>query len=166
MSTPSMTTLPLSGLSRPISVLRNTDLPVPDGPSITQISPAGTVSVTSPQMSCLPKDLVRSLTWISTPTFHPPCRPARHCAGPPARRRYWGVQRGRAQEVTGGYETVVTRVSAGDGGRQRAAQPRCGRDRACRDCKGWSVGRYGRVLVGGEQPATFFLGDHVHGCPF
>src|SRR5690242_11620115 len=67
MSTPSMTTLPRSGLSRPISVLSRTDLPVPDGPSITQISPAGTVSVTSPQMSCLPKDLVRPSIWISTP---------------------------------------------------------------------------------------------------
>ena len=67
MSVPSMTTEPLSGLSRPISVLRNTDLPVPDGPSITQISPAGTVRVTSPQISCLPKDLVSPSTLISTP---------------------------------------------------------------------------------------------------
>src|SRR6476469_2110685 len=72
MSVPSITMLPLSGLSRPISALRNTDLPVPDGPSITQISPAGIVRVTSPQMSCLPKDLVRSSTLISTPTDAPP----------------------------------------------------------------------------------------------
>ena len=72
MSVPSMRIEPWSGLSRPISVLRNTDLPVPDGPSITQISPAGTVSVTSPQISCLPKDLVSPLTWISTPTARPP----------------------------------------------------------------------------------------------
>ena len=42
-------------------------MPVPEGPSITQISPAGMVRVTSPQISCLPNDLVRSLTWISTP---------------------------------------------------------------------------------------------------
>ena len=48
-------------------VLRSTDLPVPEGPSITQISPAGIVRVTSPQMSCLPKDFVRSLISISTP---------------------------------------------------------------------------------------------------
>ena len=41
MSVPSITTLPRSGLSRPISVLRSTDLPVPEGPSITQISPGG-----------------------------------------------------------------------------------------------------------------------------
>ena len=67
MSTPSMTTLPRSGLSRPIRVFSRTDLPVPEGPSITQISPAGTVSVTSPQISCLPKDLVRPSIWISTP---------------------------------------------------------------------------------------------------
>ena len=38
-----------------MSVLRSTDLPVPEGPSITQISPAGMVRVTSPQISCLPK---------------------------------------------------------------------------------------------------------------
>src|SRR3954471_10652352 len=76
-----MTMLPSSGLSSPIRHLRNTDLPVPDGPSITQISPAGMVSVTSPQMSCFPNDLVRWSTWISTPTalssaFVPdhPCR--------------------------------------------------------------------------------------------
>src|SRR6478672_847918 len=72
MSVPSMTMLPLSGFSRPISALRNTDFPVPDGPSITQISPAGIVRVTSPQMSCLPNDLVRSSTLISTPTDAPP----------------------------------------------------------------------------------------------
>src|SRR4051812_7291219 len=67
MSTPSITTLPRSGLSSPIRVFSSTDLPVPEGPSITQISPAGTVRVTSPQMSCLPKDLVRPSIWISTP---------------------------------------------------------------------------------------------------
>src|ERR1700712_1781860 len=67
MSTPSMTTLPLSGLSSPMMVFSSTDLPVPEGPSITQISPAAMVSVTSPQISCLPKLLVRSLISISTP---------------------------------------------------------------------------------------------------
>src|SRR3954453_726081 len=67
MSTPSITTLPRSGLSSPMRVLSRTDLPVPEGPSITQISPAGTVRETSPQMSCLPKDLVRPSIWISTP---------------------------------------------------------------------------------------------------
>ena len=72
MSVPSIMMLPRSGLSRPMSVLRNTDLPVPEGPSITEISPAGIVSVTSPQISSLPKDLVRSSTLISTPTSVPP----------------------------------------------------------------------------------------------
>ena len=67
MSVPSMRIEPWSGLSRPIRVLRNTDLPVPDGPSITEISPAGTVSETSPQISCLPNDLLRFSTLISTP---------------------------------------------------------------------------------------------------
>src|SRR3954454_2943586 len=67
MSVPSMTTDPLSGLSRPMIVLSSTDLPVPDGPSITQISPGGTVNVTSPQISCLPKDLVSPSISIATP---------------------------------------------------------------------------------------------------
>src|SRR3954451_22517982 len=72
MSVPSMTTEPLSGFSRPMIVLSSTDLPVPEGPSITQISPGGTVKVTSPQMSCLPKDLVSPSILISTPM---PCTP-------------------------------------------------------------------------------------------
>src|SRR5262245_18432471 len=67
MSVPSMTTEPRSGLSRPMMVLSSTDLPVPDGPSITQISPGGTVRVTSPQISCLPKDLVSPSISIATP---------------------------------------------------------------------------------------------------
>src|ERR1700761_7217405 len=84
MSTPPITTLPRSGLSKPIRVFRRTDLPVPDGPSITQISPAGTVRVTSPQISCLPKDLVRPSIWISTPMGVLPsqCQPVD--AGPAA----------------------------------------------------------------------------------
>src|SRR5690349_13494525 len=71
MSTPSMTTEPSSGFSRPMIVFRRTDLPVPDGPSITQISPAGTVRVTSFQMSDLPNDLVRCSILISTPMDSP-----------------------------------------------------------------------------------------------
>src|SRR5689334_2530605 len=61
---------PASGLSSPTSVLRNTDLPVPEGPSITEISPAGRVSVTSFQMTCDPNRLVSPSTLISTPTAH------------------------------------------------------------------------------------------------
>src|SRR3954471_15345089 len=68
MSVPSIMMLPRPGFSRPMSALRNTDLPVPDGPSITEISPAGIVSETSPQMSCLPNDFVKPSTLISTPT--------------------------------------------------------------------------------------------------
>src|SRR5690242_7491300 len=113
MSVPSMTMLPLSGLSSPISALRKTDLPVPDGPSITQISPAGMVRVTSPQMSCLPKDLVRSSTLISTPTDAPPllC----HWLDTPNPRARDGLrcaqtyQRVNKREVTGRSVTCDTR---------------------------------------------------------
>src|SRR3954454_20664179 len=66
-----MTIEPASGLSRPTRVFRNTDLPVPDGPSITEISPAGSVRGTSFQLSDVPKDLVSPSTAISTPTEHP-----------------------------------------------------------------------------------------------
>ena len=68
MSTSRMKIEPLSGLSRPISDLRNTDFPVPDGPSSAETSPCGSVRVTSPQMRCLPNDFVRSVTTTSTPT--------------------------------------------------------------------------------------------------
>ena len=43
------------GPEKPISALRNTDLPVPEGPSMTETSPAGMVRATSPQISCFPK---------------------------------------------------------------------------------------------------------------
>ena len=59
------------GASRPTSVLRNTDLPVPDGPSSTEISPAGRVRLTSDQTGCRPKDLVSPSTRTSTPTRAP-----------------------------------------------------------------------------------------------
>lgn len=51
MSRPWIVMEPRSGLSRPTSVLRNTDLPVPEGPSMTETSPAGSVSETSCQMT-------------------------------------------------------------------------------------------------------------------
>ena len=60
MSLPSIITEPCSGLSKPIRVLRNTDLPVPDGPSMTLISPAGRVRQTSSQIVWRPNRLVRS----------------------------------------------------------------------------------------------------------
>ena len=93
MSVPSMMIEPRSGLSSPMSVLRNTDLPVPDGPSITQISPAGTVRVTSPQISCLPNDFVSPSTLISTPTRPPPSRPRRpRNVSPQRATARWGLR--------------------------------------------------------------------------
>lgn len=50
-SRPATFTEPRSGFSSPTSVLRNTDLPVPEGPSMTETSPAGSVSETSCQMT-------------------------------------------------------------------------------------------------------------------
>src|SRR5262249_60880262 len=67
MSTPRMTIEPLSGLSSPISDFRNTDLPVPDGPSSTDTSPGGRVEVTSAHISCLPNDFVSSEMATSMP---------------------------------------------------------------------------------------------------
>src|SRR3978361_2212407 len=83
---------PRSGLSNPTSVLRKTDLPVPDGPSMTLISPGGRVSVTSPQMTCLPNDFVRPSTATSTPTPAPSltaaCAEGRHARRPDQLWRY------------------------------------------------------------------------------
>ena len=62
-----MTIEPRSGFSSPISVFRNTDLPVPDGPSSTDTSPGGSVSVTSDQMFARPKDFDSPSTLTSTP---------------------------------------------------------------------------------------------------
>src|SRR5215470_10559538 len=55
-----------------MSVLRKTDFPVPDGPSSAEISPAGSVSVTSDQTVCVPKDLVSPSARTSTPMVVPP----------------------------------------------------------------------------------------------
>ena len=63
-----MTIEPFSGLSRPTSDFRNTDLPVPEGPSRTEISPGGSVRVTSLQMFWLPNDFDRPSTSTATPT--------------------------------------------------------------------------------------------------
>src|SRR5690606_7697427 len=53
--------------SRPTSDFRKTDLPVPEGPNRTLISPGGSVSVTSRQMVWAPKDLDSPSTTTSTP---------------------------------------------------------------------------------------------------
>src|SRR5690349_24848888 len=74
MSTPLISQRPRSGLSSPMIDLRNTDLPVPDGPSMTLTSPGGSVSVTSRQMVWRPKDFVRPSTTTSAP-MEPPASP-------------------------------------------------------------------------------------------
>src|SRR3978361_1094398 len=58
---------PSSGFNNPMIDFSSTDLPVPDGPSRTLISPAGSVSVTSDQMFELPNDFERFLIPTSTP---------------------------------------------------------------------------------------------------
>ena len=69
-STSLISTRPCSGLSSPTSDFRNTDFPVPEGPSSTLISPFGRVSVTSRQMVCAPKDFDKPSTLTSTPIRH------------------------------------------------------------------------------------------------
>ena len=83
-----MTIEPCSGLSSPIRDLRNTDLPVPEGPSRTEISPGGSVRVTSLQMFWLPNDLVSPSTSTATPTCRsaPPLRLLCRFPAPPHRR--------------------------------------------------------------------------------
>src|SRR3954462_10628602 len=79
MSVSLMMIEPSSGFSSPTRDFRKTDLPVPDGPSSTEISPGGRVSVTSLQMFWLPKDFVSPSTSTATPTTEPPRRlPCRH----------------------------------------------------------------------------------------
>src|SRR3954471_24307107 len=85
MSVSLMTMEPFSGLSRPTSDLRNTDLPVPDGPSSTEISPGGRVRVTSLQMFWLPNDLVSPSTSTATPTYVLPPRSGCAAGSPPRR---------------------------------------------------------------------------------
>src|SRR5690625_4325967 len=66
-STPLITTWPSSGFNSPTSAFSSTDLPVPEGPSNTLISPGGRFNVTSRQMVCVPKDLDSRSTTTSTP---------------------------------------------------------------------------------------------------
>src|SRR5690348_13856070 len=67
-----MTMEPFSGLRSPISDFRNTDLPVPEGPSRTDTSPGGRLRVTSDQMLARPKDLDSPSTVTSTPAMGAP----------------------------------------------------------------------------------------------
>src|SRR5690242_17521290 len=101
---------PRSGRSRPTRVLRNTDLPVPDGPSRTEISPAGSTRLRSAQTGCPPKDFVSPSTTTSTPTSALLCpassRPGRRALHGPAKATY------RRRELVGtgkyGYGAVAT----------------------------------------------------------
>src|SRR5207249_2771765 len=58
-------------LIRPTSDLRNTVLPVPDGPSMTLTSPGGRDSETSRQTTWCPKDFVSPSTTTSMPISPP-----------------------------------------------------------------------------------------------
>src|ERR1700759_4914442 len=102
---------PFSGLSSPMMDFRSTDFPVPQGPSRAEISPAGSVRVTSDQMFELPKDFERFLMPTSTPaTFSlwersaaapelDVCRQHRREPWPPGgggRSRAGAARRGRA----------------------------------------------------------------------
>src|SRR3954471_12638762 len=71
MSVSLMTIEPCSGLSSPTRDFRKTDLPVPEGPRRTEISPGGSVSVTSLQMFWLPNDFVSPSTSTASPTCVP-----------------------------------------------------------------------------------------------
>src|SRR5688572_11177383 len=85
MSVSLMTIEPRSGFSRPTSDFRNTDLPVPEGPRRTEISPGGKVRVTSLQMFWLPKDFVSPSTSTATPTSYLPLRSGCSAGSPPRR---------------------------------------------------------------------------------
>src|SRR5437667_3723530 len=64
-------TRPRSGLIRPTSDLRNTVLPVPEGPSMTLTSPGGRDSETSRHTTWCPKDFVSPSTTTSMPISPP-----------------------------------------------------------------------------------------------
>src|SRR6478609_11896093 len=71
MSVPSMKIEPRSGRSSPMRDFRNTDLPVPEGPSNTLTSPEGISRVTSSQILEEPNDFVSPLTSMLTPIGDP-----------------------------------------------------------------------------------------------
>src|SRR5215469_10515643 len=76
---PSTRTRPRSGRTRPTSDFKNTVLPVPEGPSMTLTSPAGSDNETSRQTTWRPKDLVSPSTTTSIP-ISPPWQLARPSA--------------------------------------------------------------------------------------
>src|SRR5690242_13470000 len=72
-------TRPRSGLISPTRDLRNTVLPVPEGPSMTLTSPGGRDSETSRQTTWCPKDFVSPSTTTSMP-ISPSCSNGSSCA--------------------------------------------------------------------------------------
>src|SRR6478609_9753609 len=109
--------LPRFGRSAPIRAFRNTDLPVPDGPSSTLTSPGGMSKVTSSQIRAEPKDLVSPSTEIPIPTripsdgtfcrHTPPACGLSHCSlrrlfGDSCRRSHLGPDQRRRAEMTVG----------------------------------------------------------------
>src|SRR6266540_4773722 len=78
MSRPSIQISPRSGFSRPMMFLRNTDLPVPEGPSMRVILPLGMSQVMSSRTVCGPNDSGRGSRSRSR---GPPASP-RHSRGP------------------------------------------------------------------------------------
>src|SRR4051794_30793073 len=136
MSVSLMTMEPFSGLSRPTSDFRNTDLPVPDGPSSTEISPGGRVSVTSLQMFWLPNDFDSCSTSTATPTTA--CPPLRlHCRFPaPSHRRapafcdatgQSAIRRARSARLLMGNDAARNRLRVSRGLRDPSLQTSPGR---------------------------------------
>src|SRR4051794_22017235 len=134
MSTSLRTIDPFSGFSRPTSDLRKTDLPVPDGPSITEISPGGSVRVTSLQMFWLPNDFVSPSTSTATPTSRPSAPAslpacAHHDQQAPAVSWVWVVPasgRPRSASLPVSNESAVDRLRVSRGfrdGRLPLARP-------------------------------------------
>ena len=64
ISTPSISTCPLSGLRRPIMCLRRTLLPPPLLPRMAVTSPVSILRLTPLRTFCLPKDFSRSIISI------------------------------------------------------------------------------------------------------
>src|SRR6201996_8201208 len=108
MSVPSTTLEPRSGRSKPISDFKNTDLPVPEGPSRTLTSPSGIVIETSSQIRWDPKDFVKPSTWIPMPMRIPPADVAHRSPSPACGLSHCSAQAhaewATATNVAGGSE--------------------------------------------------------------
>src|SRR5699024_10143942 len=109
MSVPSMTQRPRSGFNNPIIDFRKTDLPVPEGPNITETSPGGSVNDTSFQMACFPKDFVRSSMTTSAPIAPPgACLGRRYSVSPEAGSTHGDSYRSIPVNESGGIKLLVS----------------------------------------------------------